>query len=57
MEDEGQVICQAYNDFGEDLAKADLHIRGKIIIVQKLAIVTVFFFEISIEIRLPFNIY
>ena len=28
MEDEGQVICQAYNDFGEDLAKADLYIKG-----------------------------
>ncbi|XP_050723288.1 hemicentin-1-like isoform X2 [Eriocheir sinensis] len=27
VEDEGQVICQAYNDFGEDLAKADLHIK------------------------------
>ncbi|XP_066942937.1 hemicentin-1-like isoform X1 [Macrobrachium rosenbergii] len=27
MEDEGQVICQAYNDLGEDLAKADLSIR------------------------------
>lgn len=29
VQDEGQVICQAYNDFGEDLAKADLHIKGK----------------------------
>ncbi|XP_068231428.1 hemicentin-1-like [Palaemon carinicauda] len=27
MEDEGQVICQAYNDLGEELAKADLSIR------------------------------
>ncbi|KAK7084982.1 Hemicentin-1 [Halocaridina rubra] len=27
MEDEGQVICQAYNELGEDLAKADLSIR------------------------------
>lgn len=29
VEDEGQVICQAYNDFGEDLAKADLRIKGE----------------------------
>ncbi|XP_071515843.1 hemicentin-1-like [Panulirus ornatus] len=27
VEDEGQVICQAYNDLGEDLAKADLLIK------------------------------
>ncbi|XP_069163060.1 hemicentin-1 isoform X2 [Procambarus clarkii] len=27
MEDEGHVICQAYNDLGEDLAKADLFIK------------------------------
>ncbi|XP_063876640.1 hemicentin-1-like isoform X2 [Scylla paramamosain] len=27
MEDEGQVICQAYNDLGEDLAKASLYIK------------------------------
>ncbi|CAL4112653.1 unnamed protein product, partial [Meganyctiphanes norvegica] len=27
MEDDGQVICQAYNDLGEDLAKAELSVR------------------------------
>ncbi|XP_042230990.1 hemicentin-1-like isoform X2 [Homarus americanus] len=27
MEDEGQVICQAYNELGEELAKADLYIK------------------------------
>nr|XP_053650237.1 hemicentin-1-like [Cherax quadricarinatus] len=27
MEDEGHIICQAYNELGEDLAKADLFIK------------------------------
>ncbi|XP_076053538.1 hemicentin-1-like, partial [Oratosquilla oratoria] len=27
MGDEGQVVCQAFNDLGEDLAKADVRIR------------------------------
>lgn len=29
VEDEGEVICQVFNQLGEDLAKANLTVRGK----------------------------